>query len=223
MPKTITHLERTTPMGKYILILILLIGQEGFSQAKSSLGFKGGVNFANAITSGTGTSVESVSGRTSFLFGGFLDIEISKLLSIQPELLYIRKAAGGIWLSTGMNTEYHFDFLAIPALLKMNFGSDEFKPYVFIGPNIGILVSAQVENKFTSGRTQTLDIKQNAESIDFAIDIGAGMEYSINKNNSILSELRYSRGLTNTTKKPPSSNSWYSTGIQLLIGMKFSL
>jgi hypothetical protein len=223
MPRTTINQERTISMRKCIFILVFVITQGASSQTHSSIGFKGGINFSNAITSGPSTSVETVSGSTGFLFGGFIEIEMFRLVSIQPEALYTRKAAKSVWLTTGMNAEYHFDFLAIPVLLKINFFSDELKPYLFIGPNIGILLSAQVDNKFTSGRIQTLDIKQNSKSIDFTIDVGGGAEYSISKESSILAELRYSRGLTNLTKKPPSSNSWYSTGIQMILGMKFSL
>ena len=184
-----------------------------------SLGFRGGVNFANAIIEGVSLSPSK---RTGMMLGGLIEINISDAISIQSEVLYVQKGAefsvsvGG--LST--TTTWKFNYIEFPILFKEKYGSSSFKPYIFFGPYLGLRLNAESEVKFGT-QSLTLDLKNSTESTDFGLDIGLGGEYSVSEKTALSGDVRYSAGLSDIDKS--SVISWRPTGIQILLGVKFGL
>ena len=189
------------------------------SQTPVNLGLEGGVNFGNASTSPSSISLSS---RTGVMAGALLEIGLSEALYLQPEVFYAQKGAEfSVSSPNGSGTiTWKVDYIEIPILLEGKFGQSEFKPLIFAGPNIGFNLSANAEA--TNGtNTGSVDIKDQIESMDFALDFGAGGEYMINSTTSFITTIRYSLGMTDINKD--ATDSWKTTGVQLLAGFKFRM
>jgi hypothetical protein len=207
-----------------IAVLGLLLGPVLlYSQTPINLGFQGGINLANAkITPDISTST-----RTGFMGGAVLEVEFSDIFSVQPEVLYIQKGAKYSDVmpvpSVGdvpFDATFKFDYIEIPVLLKATFGSSSFRPFVFAGPNVGFKMKSELEIE-AMGQAATQDLKDETESIDFAIDFGAGGEFKIAKVTTVFASVRYSLGLTDVIKDPDASAK--TTGIQIMVGAMWGL
>lgn len=199
------------------LLLLACFAASAFAQTPISLGFQTGLNFGNASTS---PSV-STSSRTGFMLGYMMEIGVSEKFFIEPGLVYVQKGAE-FYLSAlpGFgNVTWKFNYLSLPIMLKGKFGHEDFKPILFAGPDIGINLSAEIQGT-NNGQTQTADVKNLTETIDFAFDIGAGGEYQISPSGTMQGSIRYSFGLSDIDK---SSASWKSSGVQLVVGMKWAV
>jgi hypothetical protein len=204
----------------FILFLAVLISTTiASAQSPLKIGVEGGVNFGNASTSPTSVSFSS---RTGLMAGALLEVYVSDVFYFQPEVLYAQKGAEfSVSSSSGSGTlTWKFDYIEIPLLLEAKFGQSEFKPMIYGGPNIGFNVSATAEgsNGSSSG---SVDIKDQVESIDFALDFGAGGEYAINPTTALIASIRYSLGISDIDKDATST--WNTRGVQLLVGAKFTL
>ena len=80
--------------------------------------------------------------------------------------------------------------MSFPLLAKVVFGESNFKPYLVAGPELGFLLSANDYAEATSQASaqgiqvgpytvnQEVDIKEDIESFEFALDFGGGLSYS---------------------------------------------
>lgn len=161
-----------------------------------------------------------------FMGGAVLEIEFSEIFSVQPEVMYIQKRAKYSDVvnvppfgDVSFDATFKTDYIEIPILLKATFGTSDFKPFVFAGPNIGIMMSSELEVK-AMGETQSESIKDETESTDFAIDFGAGGEFKVGSATVFVSG-RYSLGLSDTVKDPNVKAK--TNGIQILVGAMWPL
>jgi len=121
-------------------------------------------------------------------------------MSIQPELLYVQKGAK---IDTGfdeVDSKVHIDYIEIPVLLKASFGAGSAKPNLFVGPAIGILMSAKVKTSVEGvdlGDLAEVDMKDELNSMDLGLVIGGGVDIG-----KMLLEVRYEIGLSNLNKTP---------------------
>ena len=189
------------------------------AQSTVNFGIEGGVNFGNASTEPNSVSFSS---RTGIMVGALLEVGFSDVFYFQPEVRYTQKGAEfSVSSSSGSGTiTWKFDYIEIPLLMEAKFGQSEFKPLIFAGPNIGFNLSANVEGSGTGG-SASADIKDQLESIDFAMDFGAGGEYTINPTTALVASIRYSLGLSDIDMDP--SSTWKTRGVQLVAGVKFSM
>jgi hypothetical protein len=216
--------------------LLVIAHGSSYGQTPIRIGIEGGLNLANQSISGnySGPSREN---RAGIVIGGVAELGISDLFFIQIEPRYTQK--GMKWGSFERRDEANqylgtfesmqeLDYLELPLLLKMRFGSGGFRPYAFIGPNIGILLSAKYRLTMLSGGPagtpdETQDVKSKVASTDACFDFGAGAEYLISPNIALFGAARYSLGLNNISREAMSSNKTTSTGIQFLVGILFGL
>ncbi len=166
------------------------------------LGVQGGVNFSS-VSSPANITTSSDAG---LMAGVNVELRITDDISIQPELMYVQRSVG-FTDTNGTSATAHFDCLELPVLLKIKF-LQGVRPYVFGGP-VGIINVSRSVN--ASGATTSVALSPNTG--DFAIDMGAGVEFG-----PIFANLRYSLGLANIDQ---NSASWYSRGVQLLAGIEF--
>jgi hypothetical protein len=185
-----------------------------FSQTSVGLGLEGGINIANMNMTpdfNTGT-------RTGLMVGGFVDIGVSRVISIRPGLKYIMK--GFSVTQNNVTLTDKLSYFEIPVLLKASIPLDRIKPYFLAGPTLGIRVSASEE--LTDGtQVQTSDLGQFVETIDFGLYFGSGMEFRVASNTDIFAGFGYSLGLSNISKQTTSVFKNY--GIQINGGVKFIL
>ncbi len=137
------------------------------------------------------------------MFGaGFnFPVDADGFLSIQPELLYIQKGVGA--KSGNTTADVHINYLELPVLVKISFGSETIKGYVNAGPSIGYALSGKTKIGSTTSKI-TFDDTDNRT--DFGLQFGGGVGFQAGPG-SILLDLRYGYGLTNTSKTPSGGNS----------------
>jgi opacity protein-like surface antigen len=176
------------------------------------IGGRVGLNIGNASFSPSLESGISTSANTGLLIGGQLDNWFNDMWAISVQLLYVQK---GVGLSASGNGETisvsdAVNYIEIPILAKVAFGSGAIKPYLFAGPSIGIMVSAST----TENGTSTSD-DSDFNSIDLAALVGAGVSFKIDGGPSIFVDAGYAIGLINIASN--NSDNTVSPGVQQTI------
>ncbi len=150
-----------------------------------SFGIKGGVNLSNIY--GTDADLLNPDMKLGGIGGAFVTLDLVAL-KIQPELLYSQK--GYKWSYYGASVTEHADYLEIPLLLKFSFGKI-IVPSIYLGPSIGVLVSAK-----ETYQSQSYDAKDLYNSNDFGLVFGAEVKTPA----KVSVEARYNLGLSKVYK-----------------------
>jgi hypothetical protein len=138
------------------------------------LGIKGGANIANVNGNFTG-ELSNWKSTVGFCAGIFLELNLGRILTIQPEVLYTVKGADA---GTG---KLKFDYLEIPVLLKIRIPTGSLHPFVFAGPAFGFSLKAVIDG---------IKIEDMPKS-DYGAVLGGGLQLG----RSIHIDARYTMGL----------------------------
>ena len=164
----------------------LLFGSTAFGKTgMGAVGLHGGFNFSknnNSLTPGGTAST------TDYLVGAFYESS-GDLIHFQPEFNYVKKSIA--------------NYLSIPLLLKIAIESPAVRPFLVIGPAIGLKVDGPLANTF-----------------DLSLDIGGGVGFELIPGLSLLAEARYSLGFVNVSS---TAGDIRTRGIYLLVGAAFTL
>jgi hypothetical protein len=156
--------------------------------------------------------------KPSAMGGFFAEVPVTKMFSIEPELLYVQKGTkptlqgGDIWAN--MESDYSSDlipgvvdasklsanmvlsanYIELPILVKANFKPANAKivPSVFLGPEVGYLVSSNLN----IANLLNYDSRDLLKKWDLGVVVGAGV-----KVNDFSFDLRYELGLLNVYNK----------------------
>jgi Outer membrane protein beta-barrel domain len=211
-------------LSRVSLLATLVFGltYQTYAVLPFSLGFKGGTNIGNVSLDPDNLSAQGItkSTRLALMIGGVAELGVGGPIYIVLEPSYSQK--GTKLEAQGQKLTLEGSYLTIPLLLKAKFGPAPVKPYVFVGPNIGLLLSAKQVFE-AQGQTQETDVKDNLSSTDFTIDLGGGVEFKIAKLVGITADARYSLGLSNINKDPNDDTKIKTTGIQILLGVLFTI
>lgn len=177
-------------MKKAIMLLFAATFTLAFTANSQTVNFgvKAGITASNLKLSLSNTSM-TMTTKVGFYAGAMADIDVAENLSVQPELYYSSmgaKVAGNPGLGFE-DSKDDFRYFNLPVLLK--YKKEGFA--VFLGPQIGMLVSA----KEKVGNVST-DYKDNLKSTDFSGIIGA----SYTLHNGFGLDARYQLGFSNITK-----------------------
>ncbi len=128
---------------------------------------------------------------------------------IQTGINFTQKGVKGE--GDGLNLTITTNYIEIPLLARVGFGSDNFKVYVNAGPSLGFAlggklkgesgsVSAEEDLTFGKGEDDTFE-----NSIDFGLQFGTGIGYTVGPGQIVL-DLRYGLGLSNLFETPDGAN-----------------
>ena len=143
----------------------------------AKFGAKAGLNFANF--SGDITENKMLTG---FHVGAFVELELSEKIILQPELLF--STQGTKFEESGFSADFDVNYINIPVMFKYAV-AEGFN--LEAGPQIGFLLSAEVVGE---------DIKDEMESIDFGMNVGASYDFT----EKLFAQARYNIGLANVAK-----------------------
>jgi len=212
----------------WVLALLLVVAPAFAGSVTPKVGLKAGL----AMTNLTGDDVDELWGdeapdsKMGLAVGAFVGIPVGTL-TIQPELLYVQKGAKieETIASHEVKVTGKADYLEIPVLFKFSFGETSAKPFFYVGPVLGILMSAEYKEEVSGpvyNDSETTDIKDDSASMEFGLCLGAGVDV-----NKLSVELRYEMGMTTISDpedwpddldKPDVKN----TAIMLLVGYAFN-
>ena len=220
----------------FVLLAAVLVFQIAPAQLPFSVGGKFGINIANASLDPSLPSQLSKSGRMGFAFGGVLEMGLAGPVFLQIEPMFIQKGVKvegpmfqnqqGQVLSGSMTNK--LSFLEFPILFKAKLPTGQVKPYGFLGPTIGLRLSAKEEIEVPSaGYKEESTVDSTTSSIDFGLAFGAGAEFSVAPKIALTGDIRYVLGLKdlNSSKDQPGQQhqSVKTNGIQFFVGVLFKL
>jgi opacity protein-like surface antigen len=199
-----------------VVLAIAMPAQAQMSQSASqiSLGVRAGANLGNFSLSPEPSGV-SKSARTGLVAGAYGEIGVAPSLFITIEALY---SQGGYKISAGsVEATAKIDDISVPVSLKYKFPMENasWMPFVFAGANVGFNSKAEVE----VGGSST-DIKDQVESTDFGIQLGAGAEFEISPGTKLFIDGRYGLGLKDRDK---SSTEAKGQNIGIMAGVSFAI
>ncbi|RMZ60254.1 PorT family protein [Chryseobacterium nematophagum] len=190
-------------MKKLILGLSVTMSSLAFAQTTPtntpssspiSFGIKGGMNVSSFSKDAT---VDSQKSKIGFNAGVFANIPVASSFSVQPEVLYSQYGEKSNYnvLGNKVSASTKLDYIAVPVMFQYNALPNL---YVEAGPEFGFLVSAK--NKYTvdaTGQsTTTADFKDNLNTFNLGIGLGAGYYFTPN----IGLTARYVAGVTDIIK-----------------------
>ena len=176
-------------------------------------GVRGGVNFANESITGDEEGA-ALDWQLRAVFGGFVTWRVTTWLEFQPEVLYSMK--GGKSDEFGIDSKVLLDYLEVPLLARKTFGAPDATRFYFAGgPSIGVLLRARTRADFGSS-TEELDIKDDAETLDFGVVVAGGVEFG-----SIVVDGRYTHGFSDIDKDTSDTVKITNRAVSLTVGIKF--
>lgn len=214
-----------------VAALVVLMAIPASSQMKFAVGLRLGMNFGSASINpdiyDVGQNI-SKKGRTGFMIGAISELEFAKMFAVEFSPTFAMKGGGYEDTQGGTDILKYSEF-QLPVLFKVRFLQGMIRPYAFVGPNLGIVMSATRSLTPAQGQAQDVDIKDNSSGMDFALDFGGGAEFMAMKNLGIFMDVRYSLGLSdlNSPQTPAQQGVTYPTikasGFQIMVGSMFHL
>lgn len=164
------------------------------SQAQIVFGIKGGINVA---TIGGADAASMLKSRTGFAAGAYLEASFPFLVTVQPEMLYTTKGFTFSSASFGqtVTSTNTYSYIEIPVLVKFYLPVPVVKPSLYVGPEMGFLLSAENKYEATGFSTRETNIDSLLSSTDFGVVFGASVHVLITD-----IEARYTLGLRTTDK-----------------------
>lgn len=171
--------------GLFVFITSPLFSQDGETVSREiSFGVKAGVNFASITGEIEGEDIDEYDGRTGLHFGGVVNIPVSEMFAVQPELIYSQQGFTEEYM--GYDFKGIFNFINVPILADFTVVEGL---SLQAGPQIGFTVTSEIEG---AGETEEVD---DVESVIF--DGAVGAQYRLPM--GLFFQGRYTFGLSNVS------------------------
>jgi len=146
---------------KKLLIVFVAVALVATANAQGSTTF--GVKAGANLSSWGGDDAEGVKSKIGFHAGGIVNIPVSSMFSVQPEVLFSLEGAKS---EDDDDAKANLSYINIPIMLQYNNASGF---YAELGPQIGFLMSAK-------SQPGDVDIKDALKSTNFSLAFGAGFK-----------------------------------------------
>lgn len=203
-----------------LFALLFLLGfapvSNGQELVEPDRGLKGGLASARFLNSPI--DAESAKG---FMLGVYMDFRFAQLFSLQSEIFYSEK--GSKLFLPSFNNEFDLNLTYVEIPILVNFrppAGGTLQPRIFAGPYAGILLNSSASVTLSGDNTTTPDdFVDEANDLDWGAVVGVGVDADLSFR-TVLFEVRYSAGLTNTFNSSVAGD--YKNGV-LSILLGFSL
>ncbi len=173
---------------KFLIVLMTAFLFTGIASSQHSnspaghvnIGIKGGVNIYNVHNDNS----INYDPRVGYHFGLLGHIHLNNHFAIQPEIVY--SAQGAKYKVESETAKFNLDYINVPVLFQYMFDNGL---RLQAGPQVGFLIGAK--SKINSNTT---DVKNDLNSIDFAVSIGASYVFPPT---GFGIDARYNLGLSN--------------------------
>ena len=156
--------------------LMVASAASGFAQG-NAWGVKGGVTIASATQEGQDPLKNAAGGIGGLFVRAGVGVA-GKALEIQPEILFARQGGSG----NGEDFRVYMNYLQTPVLLHFDWNDAAARPFIVVGPALGIRLTARAKGQ---------DLSDDIKRIDWGVAGGAG--FFVSKKVSL--EGRYMQGL----------------------------
>lgn len=197
---------------KAIIILIaftLVVFSPSSLLAQEATNIQTGIKVGIGLAKWTGEDATSkgqwtpgASYERTLAFGLFIGVSISDLMTLQPEVVYLRKSTS--YLAGPRRYYYIIDYLDVPilAIFKMA-RSEKISPSLYAGPTISFKLNSEWEPTPEVSLYSRPELK-NVNFIDFGVTVGVLLEFGISKFRMFF-DARITQGLSNITGDLPAS------------------
>jgi len=198
-------MKRLVVLSVVAVLLTVAFSEGASSQLKFGVGVRTGMNFASMSFDPeffpNNPQIEQ-GGRTLFMAGAAAELEFTKMLGAELDLLYVGKGAKFTRTTDQASQTIKLSELEIPILFKAKFLTGNIRPYAFVGPSLGITLSASSVTEIPGQPVQDIDLKSNpggsqVGGMDFSLQFGGGAEYLITPKFGVFMDVRYVLGLSN--------------------------
>lgn len=168
-----------------------------------------------------GVNVSSLYGKSShygskigLVAGGFVSYSAINHFGISADVLYSQR--GGKYDKPDEPSSHiqHLNYLEIPVVARYYLNlSGNFRPNLFIGPSLGILLDAERTKTINRGQAFADDEnKDEFQSVDLGATAGFQANFKVKDRQRFLIDARYTLGVTNvrTNSTPWLGNSTFS-------------
>ncbi|MEO8211088.1 MAG: porin family protein [bacterium] len=203
------------------IVLILVSANALYAQTyKGEFGIEGGVGIRSLRIDPKDSSTKTGIG---FMGGIAGQLNLSPTFSLRLGVGYERKGAD---LETKIGTttvkgKANIDYVAIPLLLRANFGNGKkIKFFLNAGPYVGILLANKIKtDAYGTIPESEFDNKDSTKKIDFGISGGIGINFLVGTSSSFTIGARDNFGLTNINDEKTAGASEIKTNsAQLILG-----
>jgi opacity protein-like surface antigen len=175
-------------------LLLAPLAAHAQKRVDSAAGF--GVKLGLTVTNFGGEDADDLGfldfeNKLGFAAGALMNIPLSPMVSLQPELMFVTKGAEVEIF--GRNEGYlSLNYLEIPVLVRVDVPvAANVAPFVVAGPALGFLLSAKAVDR--NGNTD--NIKDDFENVDLGFIVGGGLGIPLSSGGVIDIEVRYEVGL----------------------------
>ncbi|MAP54201.1 porin family protein [Altibacter sp.] len=182
------------------LIVLAAIAAVSFTSVHAQevrFGIKGGVNFASL----NGDDADDLDGKTSIHLGGVVNIPISELFAVQPEVIYSRQGFENSEPELFDVTVY-LDYLNIPIMADFTVAEGL---SLQGGPQVGININSISKDNNTDNETDIDDV----ETLDLGVGIGGQYKLPM----GLFFQARYVIGLSDVFPDANAKNSVVSVSV----------
>jgi len=166
--------------------LLLSVAQSS-SLAGIQFGIRGGGNTSKLTGADLQDLEKNVKTKVGLVGGIFFAINIGKVITIQPEILYTMKGSQLEDPFGEYSGKLFGDYLEIPLLLKLSLPTPGIQPAIFAGPSIGFKLKEKLQ---INGEDVPLE-EALLEKNDYGAVFGAGLDFG----RHFMIDVRYSLGL----------------------------
>lgn len=199
-----------------LLFLALALTTFAFAQGTKnfSLGPRVGVNLAQF------TNVDNADSKSGLVAGLTSTYSINTRSGLTMDLLY---SVEGVETKTEPQVQTDLDYIRFMLAYDIFFRDreDDFRPKIYIGPNVGVLLSA--ENQIEGADTE-VDVKESYNTLDVGLTLGLGFNLRIGGETWLNVDGRYQPGLMNIIdNKPNGVDAVRNQNFQISLGLAFGL
>ena len=196
-------------MKKLVMVLLVsTVSVTSFAQSKFSIGPTAGIG-ATMVS-----NIDNSKGKMGANAGLSVVYSAVEHFGIGLDVKY--SFEGAKWENNNVGSDLDLHYLRIPLKAIYFFGNygHKVRPKIFAGPSFGILSSA----KLTTGTVET-DLKSSAESFDFGVLGGFGLNYRLVKNTWLNTDFTYTHGIKEVFNPGDASN----RSVMINFGVNFGL
>jgi len=170
------------------------------------VGARAGVNIASLSFENLSSAVTKEESRYGGFIAGFVDFPLLPLLSIEAGLSFGEQGGkiegSGTFFNQPISGKATLKlvYMHVPVLAKVTVDAGAVKPYVKLGPQLGILLASKAELEPTNEAAVERDTKDQTETAEFSLQFAAGLQFPGTTNGFI--EVGYFLGLTGISKEP---------------------
>ncbi len=200
-------------MKTVITVLLSLAVLTFTPQLSKAQNVYGGLKVGGSLLTMGGDAITNdvdVGNKAGLAFGAFVEVQLSEVFSIQPEILYVQKGIkkaysvesytlGASSTVIDIDEDDGVSYLQIPLLAKFNVPTNtRIQPSIFLGPAVAFHLNANTEGQ--SGTEILWDGHiANCKTTDFSAIAGAGIGFPVGRTTFFL-DARYDYSLSTAFK-----------------------